>query len=42
MTENHKQEPENEPQSWAQEEQKDAPPPKPAGDKKDYQAIFRK
>ena len=37
-----KQEPEDGPQSWAQEEQKEAPPPKPWGDKKDYQAISRK
>ena len=36
------QEPEDEPQNWTQEEQKKAPPPKPWGDKKDYQAIFRK
>ena len=36
------QEPEDEPQSWAHGEQKEAPPPKPWGDKKDYQAIFRK
>ena len=28
--------------SWAQDEQKEAPPPKCWGDKKDYQAIFRK
>ena len=38
----NKQEPEYEPQSLAQEEQKKAPPIKPLGDKKDYQAIFRK
>ena len=37
-----KQEPEDEPQSWTQEEQKEVPPPKPWGDKKNYQAIFRK
>ena len=37
-----KQEPEDEPQSWALEEQKEAPPPRPWGGKKDYQAIFRK
>ena len=37
-----KQEPEDEPQSWAQEEQKEALPPKPWVDKKHYQAIFRK
>ena len=37
-----KQEPEYEPQSLAQEEQKEEPTPKPSGDKKDYQAIFRR
>ena len=37
-----KQEPEDEPQSWTQEEQTEEPPPKPWADKKDYQAIFRK
>ena len=34
--------PEDEPQSWAQKEQNEAPPPKPWGDEKDYQAIIRK
>ena len=36
------QEPEDEPQSWTQEEQKEAPPPMPWVEKKDYQAMFRK
>ena len=35
-------EPEDETQSWAQEEQIQKPTPKPWEDKKDYQAIFRK
>ena len=37
-----KQEPEDEHQGWAQGELNEAPPPKPWGDKKEYQAIFRK
>ena len=37
-----KKEPENEAQSWAQEEQKEESTPKPWEDKKDYEAIFRK
>ena len=37
-----KKEPEDEAQSWAQEEQIEKPTPKPWEDKKDYQAIFRK
>ena len=34
--------PEDEAQSWAQEEQIEEPTPKPWEDKKDYQTIFRK
>ena len=37
-----KKEPEDEAQSWAQEEQIEKPTPKPWEDKKDYEAIFRK
>ena len=37
-----KKEPEDEAQSWAQEEQIEKPRPKPWEDKKDYEAIFRK
>ena len=37
-----KMEPEDETQSWAQEEQIEKPTPKPLEDKKDYEAIFRK
>ena len=37
-----KKEPEDEAQSWAQEDQIEKPKPKPWEDKKDYQAIFRK
>ena len=37
-----KKEPEDETQSWAPEEQKEKPTPKPWEDKKDYEAIFRK
>ena len=37
-----KKEPEDEAQSWAQEEQIEEPTPKPWEDKKDYEAIFRK
>ena len=37
-----KKKPEDEAQSWAQEEQIEKPTPKPWEDKKDYQAIFRK
>ena len=37
-----KKEPEDEAQSWAQEEQIETPTPKPWEDKKDHQAIFRK
>ena len=37
-----KKDPEDEAQSWAQEEQIGKPTPKPWEDKKDYQAIFRK
>ena len=37
-----KKEPEDETQSWAQEEMTEKPTPKPWEDKKDYQAIFRK
>ena len=37
-----KREPEDEAQSWAQEEQIEKPTPKPSEDKKDYEAIFRK
>ena len=37
-----RKEPENEAQSWAQEERTEKPTPKPWEDKKDYQAIFRK
>ena len=37
-----KKEPEDEAQSWAQEEQIEKPTPKPCEDKKDYEAIFRK
>ena len=36
-----KQEPEDEAQSWAQEEHIEKPAPKPWEDKKDYEAIFR-
>ena len=34
--------PEDEAQSWAQDEQKEETTPKPWEDKKDYEAIFRK
>ena len=34
--------PEDEAQSWAQEEQIEKPTPKPWEDKKEYEAIFRK
>ena len=37
-----KKEPEDEAQSWAQEEQIEKPIPKPWKDKKDYEFIFRK
>ena len=37
-----KKEPEDEAQSWAQEEQLEKPTFKPWEDKKDYEAIFRK
>ena len=37
-----KKEPEDEAQSWAQEELTEKPTPKPWEDKKDYEAIFRK
>ena len=37
-----KKEPEDEAQSWAQEEQIEKPTPEPWEDKKDYEAIFRK
>ena len=37
-----KKEPEDEAQSWAQDEQKEETTPKPWEDKKDYEAIFRK
>ena len=37
-----KKEPENEAQSWSQEEQIENSTPKPWKDKKDYEAIFRK
>ena len=37
-----KKEPEDEAQSWAQEEKIEKPTPKPWEDKKDYEAIFRK
>ena len=37
-----KKEPEDEAQSWAQEEQIENPTPKPWEDKKDYEAIFRR
>ena len=37
-----KKKPEEEAQSWAQEEQIEKPTPKPWEDKKDYEAIFRK
>ena len=37
-----KKEPEDEAQSWAQEEQIEKPTPRPWEDKKDYGAIFRK
>ena len=37
-----RKEPEDEAQSWAQEEQIEKPTPKPWEDKKDYEAIFRK
>ena len=37
-----KKEPEDEAQSWAQEEQIEKPTPKSWEDQKDYQAIFRK
>ena len=37
-----KKEPEDEAQSWAQDEQKEEPTFKPWDDKKDYDAIFRK
>ena len=37
-----KKEPEDEAQSWAQEEQIEKPTPKHWEDKKDYEAIFRK
>ena len=37
-----KKEPEDEVQSWAQEEQIEKPTPKPWDDKKDYQVLFRK
>ena len=36
-----KKEPEDEAQSWAQDEQKEETTPKPWEDKKDYEAIFR-
>ena len=37
-----KKEPEDETQSWAEDEQKEETTPKPWEDKKDYEAIFRK
>ena len=37
-----KKEPEDEAQSWAQDEQKEETTPKPWEDKKDYEALFRK
>ena len=37
-----RKEPEDDAQSWTQEEQIEKPTPKPWGDKKDYEAIFRK
>ena len=40
--ERSKKEPEDEAQSWAQDEQKEEPTFKPWEDKKDYEAIFRK
>ena len=47
MIENQQQkrirkEPEDEAQTWAEEEQTEEPRPKPWEDKKDYEAIFRK
>ena len=37
-----RKEPEDEAQSWAQDEQKEETTPKPSEDKKDYEPIFRK
>ena len=37
-----KKEPEDEAQSWAQEEQTEKPTPEPWAEKKDYQAMLRK
>ena len=37
-----KQEPEDKPLRWTQEEKTEEPPPKSWADKKDYQAIFTK
>ena len=42
QSERIKKEPEDEAQSWAQEEQIEKPTHKPCEDKKDYEAIFRK